>query len=220
MKRLLLAATLAILGAALAALVASSPARAWDVTNLPAGYSTAHWHDSSPPPGSCSDGWSVVGFSASISIGECDPAFQQKLDDFINATCPCATTAAATTPSTDTATITTDTASATTTDPVSTTPPPTQPPPPVDPPVNTTTQTIAAPPDKTAVEISALDARITALEQQIAALTTRVDRITLAGDASWLAYQQSIANGDSPEIAALMARGTWMNAVYGLGAFA
>lgn len=218
MKRLMLAAALALSGAFAAALVGSSSAQAWDVTNLPAGYSTSHWHDSSPPPGSCSDGWNVVGYGSAINLGECDADFQQKLDAFVNGTCPCASSS-----STTAAAPTTDASTTTVADPAATTvavtttdasPPPQEtvstPAPPVAP---TTTDDVSA-------QITALEARISALEAQIAALTTRVDRITLAGDASWLAYQQAVANGVDPATAADIAHGTWLNAVYGLGDFA
>lgn len=209
MKRLMLAAALALSGVVAAALVASSSAQAYDVNNLPGGYSTSHWHDSSPPPGSCSDGWNVVGYGSAINLGECDPDFQQKLDAFVNSTCPCASTTSTTVAAP--ADASTTTAAPTTTD--------SSPPPPET--VSTPAQTVAAPTTTdVSAEITALEARISALEAQIAALTTRVDRLTLAGDASWLAYQQAVANGADDATAAGIARGTWLNAVYGLGDFA
>lgn len=142
---------------------------------------------------------------------DCDPDFQARLDAYITATCPCAQpTTTSTAATTTTPADTTTTTAPPPTDPTTTTAPPPPPPPPA--PVTTV--------DTTAQVIDALTARIVALEQKIAALSTRVDRLELAGDASWLAYQQSIANGDAPDIAAGLARATWLNAVYGLGVFA
>jgi hypothetical protein len=55
---------------------------------------------------------------------------------------------------------------------------------------------------------------------QIAALTDRVTRIEKAGDAAWLAFEQAVAAGATNAEAAALARGTYLNAEYGLGEFA
>ncbi len=69
-------------------------------------------------------------------------------------------------------------------------------------------------------QVDALQAQVDALVAQIKALSGAVDRLALAGDASWLAFQQAIAAGDDVPTAATIARGTYLNAEYGLGAFA
>lgn len=194
-KRLLLIAALALSGAFAAVLVASSTAQAWDVNSLPAGYSTAHWLNVSPEPGSCPEGYTVVGFDAAISLGLCDPTFQQQLDAFIDSTCPCARTTAA--PATET-----------TTTPASPQPQP------------ATTATSTEPTATVDDAVAALSARIAALEAQLAALTTRVEKLELAGQAAQLAFDQAVAAGMDGASAADLARATFLNAEYGLGAFA
>lgn len=89
-------------------------------------------------------------------------------------------------------------------------------------PAVTTTDTAPAvtAPTTTAPTTTELDTRIKALEDQIAALTSRVDRLEKAVDAAWLAYEQELTKGTDPATAADIARGTYLNAVYGLGAFA
>lgn len=198
-KTLTAAAALAVLAVAgvLAALTFAPVANAYTVGDLEGlGYRVQHTIDQSPPAGVCPETYLVAGYGSSILLRTCDLAFSQKLDEFVRATCPCAQTTAA--PTTTAATTTTETA---------------PPPPPV-----TTTVTVTTPPPVEVIDD--LTARIVALERQIAALTTRVDRLDLAGDASWLAYQQSIEKGDPPDVAAGLARATWLNAVYALGAFA
>lgn len=195
-KRLLLIAALALSGAFAAVLVTSSTAQAWDVNSLPDGYSTAHWLNVSPEPGSCPEGYTVVGFDAAISLGLCDPTFQQQLDAFIDSTCPCARTTAA--PTTET----------------TTTPPAPQPP-------LVTTATTSTEPTATVDDaVAALSARIAELEAQLAALTTRVEKLELAGQAAQLAFDQAVAAGMDGASAADLARATFLNAEYGLGAFA
>jgi hypothetical protein len=70
----------------------------------------------------------------------------------------------------------------------------------------------------TPVEQSLQD-QINALSAKIAALTDRTARLEKAGDAAWLAFLRAVASGANPASAAETARGTFLNAIYGLGAF-
>lgn len=81
--------------------------------------------------------------------------------------------------------------------------------------VTTATETTATP-----VDTTTLEARIKALEDAIAQLTDRVARVEKAVDAAWLAYEDAIKGGADAATAADIARGTALNAIYGLGAFA
>jgi hypothetical protein len=110
----------------------------------------------------------------------------------------------------------TTTAPATTTS-AGTTSTPTTPPPTV-----TTTVTRPATTTSTALTPSAqsLQDQINALSAEIAVLTDRVTRVEKAGDAAWLAFEQAVAAGETNADAAALARGTYLNAEYGLGVFA
>ena len=83
----------------------------------------------------------------------------------------------------------------------------------------TTTVTQPASTTPTAIEQS-LQAQIDALSAEIAALTDPVARFEKAGDAASLAFEQAVAAGSTIADAAALARGTYLNACYGLGAFA
>ena len=98
--------------------------------------------------GSCRN-WFVSGHGGAQDLGsDCDAGFQQRLDAFVNATCPCAqttaatSTAAATTTTTTTDTTTTTTSTSTTTPAPTTTADPGSNPPP---PTVTTTVTTSSP---------------------------------------------------------------------------
>jgi hypothetical protein len=106
----------------------------------------------------------------------------------------------------------TTTAPTTTTSAGTTTSTPTTPPPTVTQPATTTSTAL------TPVEQSLQD-QINALSAQIAALTSRVTRLEKAGDASWLAFEQAVTHGATNAQAADQARGTFLNALYGLGAY-
>lgn len=95
-------------------------------------------------------------------------------------------------------------------------PPAPPPPPPADP----TTTTTAAPEPAPTATIDSLQAQIDELRRQLEALTSRVDRLEKAGEASWLAYQQAVAGGASDADAAGIARSTYLDALYAVGAFA
>lgn len=212
-RKLTALVTLAAAGA-FAALVIATPASAWSPSNLPSGWSVS----SVVTMGAnyCAQAYRIwTADRSQVSDAFCtdSPTYQQDFDAWIDAryTAPVTTTATPPVTTTVTITTTTPTDTATVTQPAETT---TTPPPPQTTPVNVTTIVTTAGP----VE-QALQAQIDALTAQIAALTDRVTRLEKAGDASWLAYQQSVAKGDSPEIAAMVARGTWLNAVYGLGDF-
>jgi hypothetical protein len=123
------------------------------------------------------------------------------------------TVASSSTTSTNTATTTTSTGTtATGTVPATTTIVQT-----VTQPAATTTETVTT--AVSSVEQSLQD-QINALAAQVKALTDRVTRLEKAGDASWLAFQQAIENGSPVWYAAVIARGTYLNALYGLGTFA
>jgi hypothetical protein len=188
-------------------LLALAPAaHAYSVHQLPSlGYSV----EVTTLVGGCREYSAGYGKTPRQLIGtDCDGDWQAKLDAFVQATCPCAQTTTTEAPA----------------PPVEPVPPPatntTGSPEPSPPPTTTeagppTTATTTAPDP-----ISDLAARITALEQQIAALTSRVDRLEKAGDAATRAFERAIEGGATPADAADQARGTWLNAVYGLGAFA
>lgn len=92
------------------------------------------------------------------------------------------------------------------------------------------TSTTAAPTAPTTVEAPTLvdtGAILTDLQRQVdelrgalAALTDRVDRMEKATDAAWLAFGQALEAGADDATAAATARGTFLNALYGLGDFA
>lgn len=228
MKRRASALIVIFAAGCLAALsLGASRASAWTIDALPPGFATSHTHVNDAP--SCADYYTISYASASgtFSRNLCtdSPTYQQDLDAFVDAhyTAPVTTTATTTQPGATTTVVITTTApaatTATTTGPTDTTTAP----------VDTTVSAPApAAPVTTVVTVittatpleQSLQAQIDALAAKIAALTDRVTVIEKAGDASWLAYQQSIANGDPADVAAGIARGTWLNAVYGLGDFA
>lgn len=96
--RVTLAALVAGTAGILAALTLTAPAFAWNIHAMPNGYSViAEDH------GPCGSGsgtyytviWSASGQQADLGT-DCAPDFQQRLDDFVNATCPCAQTTTST----------------------------------------------------------------------------------------------------------------------------
>jgi hypothetical protein len=88
------------------------------------------------------------------------------------------------------------------------------------PPTVTVTTTVTQPATTTSPTLTSLQDQIDGLLAQIAALTDRVARIEKAGDAAWLAFEQAVAGGATTADAAALARGTYLNAEYGLGEFA
>jgi len=171
-------------------------------------------------PGNCPSAIIVhPPMQASPPFCQTSPTWQTDLDAWVTANYTAPVTTTATTVATTTAATTTDTTPTTTAlPPVTTTVV-----------ITTTTpaSTTAAPVTSTATVTTtvspveqSLQAQIDALTAQIAALTDRVTRLEKAGDASWLAFQQAITSGADPATAAGTARGTWLNVVNGLGAFA
>lgn len=214
-RRTATVAGLAVLTAAgvLAALAIAPSAAAYTWDQLPGlGYSLR--------VGNLSDGCHLIeagyGNAPKTLIGnDCDTDFQAKLDAFVQATCPCAQTTTTATPAAA---------------PEPTPTPTTAPSDPAPAPAPTTTEP-TSPPTTTAIETttttSAIDAKLAELEAEIAslktalsALTAKVDRVIHAGDVAWLAFQEAILNGSDPAAAADVARGTYLNAVNGLGEFA
>lgn len=162
MKKVLLAAALALAGAGVATLIASPVARAYTPDQLPGlGYSVA--------VDNLADGcheWSAgYGNAPRQLIGnDCSSDFQAKLDAFVAATCPCVqtTTAAA-------ATLSTSTVASTDAVPTTTGQVPVPPPPPT---TVTTTATV-----NQSAAVSDLQSRVATLEAQIADLQKRVDAL-------------------------------------------
>lgn len=221
-------AALAALGAIVAALtIAPTASASWDWTNLPAGY---HVVDASNGP--CPDGsgatqhWITLN-GTQIFPSTCDSGFQAALDAYVDSTictvnpqaggAACApTTTAAPTDTVATTTTAVDTSTTTTAAPPATTDPANTPP------ATTTVDPAAAGQTTTALTPNeqSLQDQIDKLAAQISALTSRVDRLDQASVAAQLAYQQAIANGDTPDVAAEIARGIGMNVIFGLGDFA
>lgn len=220
MKKPLFAVALAALAAAgvLAALAFAPSASAWSPTQLPPGWTIHHIIAINTPV--CPERYQILEYTAGVfkdvSPEFCidSPTYQQDFDAWIDARYTAPVTTTAPPPVTTTVVITTTTPGATTTAPAETTTLPAAPAPPPS-----TTNVVTVITTVSPVEQS-LQAQIDALTAQIAALTDRVTRLEKAGDASWLAYQQAIAKGDDPGMAADIARGTWLNVVYGLGDFA
>lgn len=88
----------------------------------------------------------------------------------------------------------------------------------------TGTTTVTQPTTTTSAPLTpreqALQDQIDALSAEIAALKDRLSRIEKAGDAASLAFEQAVADGMPTADAADLARGTYLNAEYGLGEFA
>lgn len=200
-----------------AALSVAPTASAWSIDNLPDGWTIEHIQAVGAT--ACPESYRLwTSGRAAWSDPFCtdSPSFQADVDAFVDGhyTAPVTTTAAA--PTTTVVDTTTTAPTTTATAPTETSP------------VTAPTATAAAPttattpaPVVTAPDaLAELTARVVALEQQIAALTNRVDRLEKAGEAAWLAYEQELAKGTDSATAADIARGTYLNAVYGLGAFA
>lgn len=98
--------------------------------------------------------------------------------------------------------------------PEPTAPEPSQPPAAPTDPALTVEQPIAA------TDPASLEARIQALEDALSQIVGRVARLEKAVDAAWLAYEDAIKGGADAATAADIARGTALNAIYGLGEFA
>jgi hypothetical protein len=245
-RRLSLSTVLAVSLAAgmLAALSHAPSALAWAPDNLPPGWTAEQIHTVHAQ--SCE--WSYRIWTAGRAAWSnpfCtdSPSFQTDFDGWVDAhytappppppattatpitvTIPTSTTVAtATTPS-----VTVTEAAPPTGAPVDTT---TSPTPPADttiaavtttaPTVTETiivTTTTAAPDLSPAVQ--AIADRLNDIAVQLAAVTNRVARLELAGDAAWVAYLRAVSAGEHPAAAAAVARGTYLNAVYELGAFA
>lgn len=235
MRRRILAITslAALTGAGVVAALALAPVAlaAWDWHSLPDGYSvtssfTTVCHIATDP---CVGGEGSICTHLSVSAGaagtftetDCvNPTFQSDLDAYVNRTICTVNPAAggsACAPATTAQPATTEPPATTTTPPTTTAAPPVTTTAPIDPgPPPTTTAVTTA----TTTAAPTLEDRIKTLEDQIAALTNRVDRLEKAVDAAWLAYEQEIQKGTDSATAADIARATYLNAVYGLGAFA
>lgn len=211
---------LALAGVGTAALLVASTASAWDVNNLPQGCAQdGTLFDAAGPSFSywikCGNNRTLIHYGSDpIPNAPTDSNWQGSLDSFVDAnyTAPVTTTAAPVATTTDVTT------TAPTTTPAS--------PPPVG--TTTITQTVTTPTETTTVGVTTtvslvetdLQRQIDALAAQLAQLTDRVTRLEKAGDASWLAFQQAVAGGADASAAADQARGTWLNVVNQLGAFA
>lgn len=232
MKRLFgVSAALAglVAAGAFAALVVAPTASAWDWMHLPAHYNVSSVSYGTCP-GSSSVQWITVSINGTALGSTCDAGFQAAVDAYVDSTictvnpqaggsacAPTTTTAPATTTDTTSTTTTTSTTPGATTT-ASTTPTSTTP---ADPGSTTAvTNTTAAVTTALSPAEQTLSDKIDALAAQIAALTTRVDRLAAASDAAWLAYQQALESGETPAAAAMIARGTALNVIYGLGSFA
>jgi hypothetical protein len=165
LARIAAVAALVLVGFSTAVLLSARPAAAWTTDQLPnLGYQVAG--------GTLENGchtFVVTGYGQRADLGsDCEPDFQQRLDAFVNATCPCAqtTTAATSTAATTTTTATVDTAPVTTT-----TAPPPPPPVTVTAPATTTTATDATPP----VTTVASTVTVTTTATTTAPTTTAVD---------------------------------------------
>lgn len=232
----IIAASVALAAGFLAALSLAPAAFAWSPSDLPPGWYTEHivgLHTST-----CTESYRIWTSDRGVfSDPFCtdSPSYQADFDGWVNAhytpppsstttassTVTVTTTAATTTaPAVSSSTTTTTTTTPVTSAPSTTTTPPADP--------TTTTTTAAAATTTTAATTTvaltrveqALSDRIDVLAAQIGALTDRVARLEKAGDAAWLAYNQALAAGSDPATAATTARSTYLNAVYGLGAFA
>jgi hypothetical protein len=182
-RSLALIALLVVAGAAgIAVGLASAPsARAWYGDDLARnGYATIVIDLG----GGCRQ-WKASGHGAGLTdLGsDCDAAFQERLDAFINATCPCAQTSTSSTSSTtvtaSTAATTTTAAPTTTTTATTTT---------ADPlPTSSTTETTTSPatttPATSTVVVTTtapspdLESRVAAVEQRLTVLEARVDEL-------------------------------------------
>lgn len=125
---------LVLAGVGTASLVATKSASAYTTDQLAGlGYSVVY-----ATYGNGCHGWQAsYGNGQRTDLGsDCDPDFQQRLDDFVAATCPCAQTTTTAEPETTAVTTTTEPATTTGTTPVETTTAPTDPPndPPASPP--------------------------------------------------------------------------------------
>jgi hypothetical protein len=228
MKRTLTLAALFAAGCAAALSLGVHRASAWGPNDLPPGWFVEHisvLHTTVCPESYRI--WTTNRASWSDPFCTDSSSFQADFDAWVNShyTPPPATTTAETVPPvTTTIVITTTTPAPTTATTATTSGPatatgPSAPAPAPEPAPVAVTNTVTVTTTVTPVEQS-LQAQIDALAAQLASLTDRVTRLEKAGDAAWLAFQQSIANGSDPAAAADIARGTWLNAVNGLGEFA
>lgn len=220
-----LVALICAAGFAVALLSFPAVASAWSPTSLPPGWTIEH--DTGGLDPNCQDAyriWTEGRAAFSNALCTASPSYQADFDAWVDAHYtapppPPPTTTASTTSTTSPAVTTTVPATTTVTTTTTTTVPAPDPAPPTTttPTPATTTPTVTAP-TLTPVEQSLQD-QLDTLTAAIAAVTDRLARLEQAGDAAWLAYQQSVARGDGPATAAGVARGTFLNVIYGLGAF-
>jgi hypothetical protein len=227
----LLAVTAAGFAAALT--LTAHPARAWDWTSLPNGYNVrvTNYPNASGDGSTCHK-VSVDGHAMGDDCVD-NAGMYAAIDAYIDSTiCTvnpaaggsrCVTTTSSTAPATTTA------ASTTTTTSTSSTTTQSQSEAPAQGAAAATTEQAPAPPAATTTvvvttttpaDVQDLTARLDKLAAELAALTTRLDRVEAAGNAAWVAFLQAVNNGDDQATAATVARGTYLNAIYALGAFA
>lgn len=217
----LLTALGALTAAGVAAGLAFAPtALAWSPANLPPGWTVDHIQNVGAA--SCPSAYRIRTATAGVfsdPLCEDSPTYQHDFDAYVDAHySPPPTTPATTTGSTSTV-ATTTTAAATTTD-TTTAQAPAAPAAPMT--TDTTAAVTTATTTTSTVDtaLASLQAQIDTLSAQLAQLTDRVARVERAVDAAWLAYQQALTEGVSAPAAADLARGTYLNAIYQLGAFA
>ena len=208
---------LAVTGAAIGAGTWTAVANAWNIDNLPNGYSEVRIHLADP---ACIDLQISYGTAGITDIGStCDPGFQSNLDAYVNATICTVNPAAGqaegmclppATTTTDTA-VTTDTTAApavtTTATPAVTT---------TATPAVTTTAVVTDPATATTTDTTSIESRLATLEAEYAALSQRVDAIAQANTASWDAFISTVNSGGTVADAALAARSAGLNAIYQL----
>lgn len=221
------AALLALAVAGVVVALSLAPAAAaWEWTNLPNGYSVYVSSYQNADGSTCH----IVRIDGRLMGDDCvdAAAMYVAIDAYVNSTictknpaaggaaCAPATTAA------PPPVTTSETPPAPPPPPATTTisePPPAAPAPPPATTTVTVTVTTTTTATTTTVDQSITD-RLTAIENALRDLTSRIERLELASAAAQIAYDQAIAAGSDSAAAAELARGTYLNAEYGLGAFA
>jgi cell division septation protein DedD len=210
----LIAAVICAIGLAVGLGVTAQPANAWDITQLPAPYTVSSFYNVAAQTGECQTFYVITWYDQSVTLGygapvntpnftDCNPQFQYRLDQFVDATIN------QTPPVTTTTATTTEAA-----------PPPVLPPTTTDaqPPESTTSPTTSVPTvtvTTTIVDPTIL-ARLASLEAYYAALAVRVGALEAANTAAWDAFTATLTAGGSPADAALAARSAGLNALYQL----
>lgn len=151
MRRTTLLVVFAALGLAVALGLTARSANAYDIHQLPTGYTTQHTFSGS---GVCSETWTIFGYgTSSAALCADSDSFQADVDSFVNATCP-VTVCVPPAPSTTTADV-----PPTTTD--------------AQPPATTTDTTATAPTIE--ARIAALEANYAALSKRVDAVAQAND---------------------------------------------